>query len=263
MDLKDRAQYLYIQGEGGDGKSSLVHAVGSLFGRGYAPISSDTLSKRFGTASLEGVRLLEIADNNSSAFVTTSLFKRITGEQSIEAEHKNQDMRIIPLICKTVVTSNFPPDSSGNNADERRLMYVRVKKYSNPVDVSVLTAMKADGGEFLAYCDTQYRQWRVANPTSELPTSAQAKAVVAQASIRAESEEVFDGLFVYTGNKEDRLEASQARADIRKASAMYRNSVEREVVRKLRTLCGSTVPVHGKRYYVGIKAAGPNTLGAQ
>lgn len=254
FDLKqsDRSQYLYIHGEGEDGKSSLIYAVGSLFGRGHLPIDSQTLSARFGTSALEGVRFLELADSNAASFVSTTLFKRITGERKLNVEQKKEPLRVIPLHCMTAVTSNFPPQSQGNRADERRLVYVRVKRFEGKVDRSVAAAYETGAGDFVRYCDTVYRWWRMDHPNDEIPVGKEAQEAVKATSVRAEAEEIFNSLFATEGiDKTLFLVAADVREDIAKAAKPYRKQVELETIALLRERCGNATwcGSRGKGYF--------------
>ena len=122
-----RQNYLWLHGDGGQGKSSLARFLSELLGRAYrSEMVPDYSSKRFWTSGLVGSRLVVFPDCNEGSFVTTSLFKSCTGDDPVRIENKNEGVISLNLNCKFMFISNDDPTLSGSRANVRRLIYSEI-----------------------------------------------------------------------------------------------------------------------------------------
>lgn len=83
---------LFLEGKGNSGKSQLKLLTEMILGEeSYTAIDLEQLSTRFGAASLYNKRLAGSSDMSSSFVNHLSVFKQITGGDSIQVENKGKD----------------------------------------------------------------------------------------------------------------------------------------------------------------------------
>ncbi len=100
-----------LVGEGENGKSTFINLTRSLLGRGN--VSSETLhdleENRFRVASLFGKLANLCADIDDRALQFTSVFKKITGDDSLSAERKHQHPFDFDPFARLIFSANTPP----------------------------------------------------------------------------------------------------------------------------------------------------------
>jgi len=194
VEKSSNQQYVWINGEGGDGKGSLfrflVRAMGSA-GR------STTTPGRFGPSehySYQFVdkRLIAFPDNNSASFVQTGLFKALTGEDFLTVNQKFKDPYDVKLNAKIMFGSNHQPDISSQISDLRRLILCHITAPQPLEDGFRLTGrawedqLWAEGGDFLKYCIASYKEHCSDNePIACDMADAQAAAEVSEEPLEA------------------------------------------------------------------------------
>ena len=206
-----RQNYLWLHGSGGQGKSSLSKFLSQLFGKSYrSEMVPDQSSKRFWTSGLVGSRLVVFPDCNESFFVTTSLFKSLTGDDDIRIEYKNQHPMSIKLDCKFMFISNERPNISGSRADTRRIVYSEIlplTKETKLIPTNQYRALLyAERAEFINKCLQKYYQI-FPNHSDLSPENAAANESL-QALISDNEEylaEVFHEYFVIKDNYDQSL----------------------------------------------------------
>lgn len=122
-------QYLWMYGEGGDGKGALMRLFERLLGDAYVGLSTD--NPRW-TADCIGKRLGVFNDITNTAFPMKSAVKQITGGDRVTTERKYQHAVSVRLDVKFVFTTNKPLSVSSQAADLRRCIYVKFGKNSDP-----------------------------------------------------------------------------------------------------------------------------------
>lgn len=119
----DRSQYLWLYGEGSNGKSRISDFLMRLMGPVACPANIPSDSNRFWTASLIGKRLVVLGEAENYEFVNTSLLKQLTGDHYCACEVKNGPQFNASMICKLYFHSNKKPALDGSNASMRRAIY--------------------------------------------------------------------------------------------------------------------------------------------
>lgn len=119
----DRQQYVWLYGDGRNGKSSFATFLEQCLGQCYTSKDASTAynNKHF-TSNLVGKRLAVFTDSNSTSFVKGGLFKSLTGGDSVEVEAKYEQPISLKLPTKFMFLSNFFPEITGKEADQRRLI---------------------------------------------------------------------------------------------------------------------------------------------
>lgn len=123
--------YLFLGETGGEGKSTLIHAIQNLLGPdAYVTRSLQSLeSNRFATVDLQGRLALIDADMDTRPFKSIVTFKRIVTQDTIQAEYKGGEQFSFAPYCKVLMASNrVPVSQEGGHQWERRWSIIPFKK---------------------------------------------------------------------------------------------------------------------------------------
>jgi putative DNA primase/helicase len=130
----DRQQYLWMFGAGGDGKGAVLRFLAKIFEDAVAWETCDAASNQFWTFNIIGKRLVFFSDCDKPKFVTSGLFKSLTGDDWIRAEEKRKNVFYTKMKSKFIFASNHRPKINRTESDTRRLIYVEVDKVKGPRD---------------------------------------------------------------------------------------------------------------------------------
>lgn len=126
----DRSQYLWIYGNGGNGKTTIANIISKVFGQfvrfEHAPCTKFGEDK-FWTHGLLNKRLVVIDDCDRPEFVRSGLFKSITGTSRCRVEEKGKPAYDAEFTCKFFITSNEEPKISEETSDQRRIIFSKTK----------------------------------------------------------------------------------------------------------------------------------------
>jgi hypothetical protein len=156
----DRQQYLWIYGEGENGKSSLMRFLGRLLGPAY---HADEVPQghydKYWTSAFVGKRLVAFPDCNSPCFPRSAKFKGLTGSDAIRIEGKYDKAFSTTLDCKFVFLSNEELIISDEKADTRRAIYVKMGAIKGRPDPKYEEKLWAEAEQIVAYCLDIYRKY--------------------------------------------------------------------------------------------------------
>lgn len=125
----NRQQYLYIYGEGQDGKGALLRMLFELLGSAVQPMQPKEKGDRFWNFRAYGKRLLLFTDCGDTTYFMSPDFKALTGEDPLFFEEKGKmGFAAIPS-CKVLVASNVKPSISTQKSDLRRLIFATVRPF--------------------------------------------------------------------------------------------------------------------------------------
>ena len=79
----DRQQYVWIYGQGQNGKGALMRFLAKVLGHSYRSMQPPNGSDSHWTSALLGARLVAFPDCNAYGFPATGLFKSLTGGDSV------------------------------------------------------------------------------------------------------------------------------------------------------------------------------------
>lgn len=159
----ERQHYVWIQGEGRQGKGALGRFLQTLMGPSYrSEVPPDKNVDRFWTYNLIGARLVVFPDCEDSHFTTKGLCKSITGGDPIRVEEKGGKVSTATLDCMLLFLSQEKPYVSSEKADTRRIIYSRIgdlpegTRQINQATYDALLWDEAPG--FLFECRRRYRE---------------------------------------------------------------------------------------------------------
>lgn len=147
-----RQQYVWLVGSGGAGKSTLIRRLATLFGPSMATEYPPNSGDRFWTSGLIGKRLVIFPDMDSARFVTTGLFKALTGDDKVRIEFKGGAIINLTLPAKYLFSSNEEPGVTDNEADMRRIILCNMKPAERLQEGSYELNLQAEVERFISYC---------------------------------------------------------------------------------------------------------------
>ena len=124
------SQYLWLHGEGGDGKSSFLAAIAEFAGKRLAcSLNQQAIKSDFGLEECVGKRIVIISDVKTGLTVKSGLIHNLTGHDPIWVNRKNRPGITVTFNPVVWIASNEAPDVDFANQNEsRRCVYIRVRK---------------------------------------------------------------------------------------------------------------------------------------
>ena len=124
-------KFLMLLGNGGTGKSVIIHLFQKIIGlENCSSISLQDLNKRFYATGLFGKQLNACGDIPCKAMDNTDVVKKATGEDSIIYERKGQDAMQFISHAKLLFSSNDMPENLEEKSDAfyRRLLVLDMNR---------------------------------------------------------------------------------------------------------------------------------------
>jgi len=153
----DRQQYLYLYGDGQDGKGALLRMLFSLLGdEGSVSLAPKEKNDRFYNMRLFGKRLVMFPDCDDFEAFRTPHFKSMTGGDAIYFEPKGEaGFSAIPT-CKVIAASNSKPHISNQRSDLRRLIFCEVSPFAGDLEAKYEMRLLAEAKALVGYCKGTY-----------------------------------------------------------------------------------------------------------
>lgn len=130
-----RQQYVWMYGEGMNGKGTLMRLLYKALGHKAAMFTEAPAgSDKFWASTLVGKRLIMFEDCNHYGFPMTGLFKTLTGNDTIRSELKGKDSVNVPFDGMFMFASNEVPAISSQKSDTRRCIFVEMQAIEKEPD---------------------------------------------------------------------------------------------------------------------------------
>ncbi len=141
-------QYVWIHGEGGDGKSSLLNAIATFAGERLACSLGQTINSDFGLEDAIGKRMVILSDVKTGLSVKSQLIHNLTGHDPVSVNRKNKPIITVRLNPIVWIAANEAPDVNFDNRNEaRRCLYI--KMCEPPVEIQKKFYFLDDNGNFV------------------------------------------------------------------------------------------------------------------
>lgn len=187
FDEAQQHQYVWVYGQGNDGKGSINRFLAKVFGRAYRSKQPPAPSDKFWTYGLLGARLVVFPDCNAQGFTSSGLFKSLSGGDPIDVEAKGRMSFTARLNAKFLFLSNENPNISSEKADMRRIIYCEFLAGGGD-EPGFEDRLWAEGGAFLSTCVQEYL---VAHPRhTRIESDSEAIA-----NLVSQNEESYEQLF--------------------------------------------------------------------
>lgn len=128
-------QYIWLHGEGGDGKSSLLNAIREYCGPEMCcALTTDSTKSEFGLEETVGKRIVMFPDIQSGLSVKSGVIHKLTGHDLVPINRKNKPHISTHINCIVWMAANSAPDVNFSNANEaRRCIYIKMQE--PPIEV--------------------------------------------------------------------------------------------------------------------------------
>lgn len=253
----NRDQYVWLYGEGRNGKSSFLSLLKKIMGGAYANETPPQRGDNHWAETLIGKRVIAFPDCNSYGFPTTGQFKAMTGDNTITINPKGRARFEMKIDTKFIFMSNKFPSLSGGTADRRRAIYCEIDSFSSDA-IPTTTYDKMLWGEapgFLYQCVTHYKSLCPGGGT--IPTNN-----VLLDEIIEENEEDFHNFIAThiesTKNAEDKIPVEEMNRRIRNylvTKPMRVNDLKQFLGRNIRKQRFRTDDGKFPWYYIGVRWA--------
>lgn len=140
-------KFLIFKGQGGTGKSKLIHIAEEMVGyENRSSISMQQLNERFYPAMLLGKTLNACADIPSKAMEAVDGIKKATGEDSLFAERKGKDGFSFNSYAKLIFSANEIPINIEEKSEAlyRRMMIIKVERKPETINVYLKNELDAE-----------------------------------------------------------------------------------------------------------------------
>ncbi len=166
-----RQQYVWIYGDGMNGKGALIRAIQSVLGDVISSEQPPSRDSKHWTVGLMGKRLVVFPDCEDPSFARSGLFKSLTGEDRIRVEIKGGAILFMDMPTKFLFTSNKKPDISPIKADLRRIIFCPIKPVVHEIDNYEAT-LATEVPYFISACWHHYLQVTKGNPRAEIRSAS-------------------------------------------------------------------------------------------
>lgn len=124
-----RQQYLWLHGEGGDGKGSITRFLRRLFGPSYVALQThERMINQFYTSRMVGKRVGVFQDCHNPAFVQSEMFMMLSGGDPVFIEPKMVPGYTDDIPTMFIFASNDLPRITGSEAHMRRAVICTMRK---------------------------------------------------------------------------------------------------------------------------------------
>lgn len=156
VDQSNVQQYVWLYGEGNDGKGSIARFFKKVLAHLYSSQEPPSLNDRFWTYGIKDARLVVFEDCNNTSFVTSGFFKSLTGGDWVRGEIKGGAVLSLLIKAKYLFLSNEKPDISSERADNRRIIYCTATPFEGEQNAQYEAALWNEAGAFLFKCLAMY-----------------------------------------------------------------------------------------------------------
>lgn len=138
-------QYIWLHGEGGDGKSSFLNALRQYLGDNLACSLGQTMNSDFGLENAIGKRMVILSDVKTGLSVKSQLIHNLTGHDAVSINRKNKPIITTVLSPIVWIAANESPDVNFDVENEsRRCLYIKMRTPSKSV-LKKFSVLNEDG----------------------------------------------------------------------------------------------------------------------
>lgn len=160
FEVKNRSrQYLWLRGDGQDGKSVVLGVIREVFGMAATAINNSHIKtdSRFLYSTFYGKRVLLYPDCKNTKFGMTEIVRNCTSGDPVLVEFKNQTPFSAVIRVKLFVASNARPAFTSQAADTSRIIYIEVAPTKTKDDPEWEARLSNELPQFLWSCRNAYK----------------------------------------------------------------------------------------------------------
>lgn len=169
-----RQQYPWLCSDGGTGKGAMLRVLRKIFKQAFAAKQVPHVDDKHWTAGLLDKRLVAFPDCNNASFITSGLFKNLTGDDPVDINPKFKAPFTADLTCKFIFLSNRKPMVQDLSADLRRIILCEMTdpgELSSEAITGYEEKLWSECGYFLSTCVNLYQERNKNHGPIEVETS--------------------------------------------------------------------------------------------
>lgn len=165
-------QVLYMQGEGGDGKSQVLKVIEEFYGN-YASLDRKSIDSEFVGSQIFGKGLLTIPDCKSPSIIGSELIHRVTGGDTLMINTKFMTPFTAKCYAKVWINSNDKAQIRNVRNEKSRIIYLEVSEPKGKKDkINWTNELRKELPVFIAQCRRVYEDNRIeGEPNIPIPES--------------------------------------------------------------------------------------------
>jgi hypothetical protein len=254
----DRQQYLWIKGEGQDGKGATIRFLHKCLKAAAFNSEVPEQNDMFWNASLPGKRLIIFADCRAPKFPASPKFKMISGGDAIPIREMHKTLYLSEINCKFMFASNIFPEITGQKSDQRRAIICEIADTDAPMSSTYENEMWAEEAPYIVgWCLDEYK--RLCPNNEHIPVDKEPGEAIAS----AESSDVCALFYEHFRIEKGGFVSSEEM--IRVFEHRYKNQAEAKI-RKFRQWLYSYHKIKtgeklgGRRGYLGVQFKDGNAI---
>lgn len=194
----NRQQYVWLYGEGNNGKGALMRFLQKCFGPAFLSTEPPERDDKFWNINLLDKRLVAFPDCNNHRFPVSQKFKMISGDDPIFMRPLFKQGFSATISCKFIFGSNDKPSISSQCSDTRRVIYCEMGPIVNEIDPEYEQKLWTEAPVVIGTCIEEYK--RTYKDHRPIKTDENVLGAVIDES-EAELEAVFrENFLLYSGN---------------------------------------------------------------
>jgi hypothetical protein len=161
-----REQWLWMYGNGDDGKGTILEFLYDIYGDAYTPGETNHKGNKHWKANFLGKRIVGFADCSDTKFFTSDTMKSLTGDSYHVIDPKGEKPYTARLDCKFIAASNKPLELGAGKADVKRALIASFRTIEDGQLISkqeVLRRLREEAPAFLTACKKLYLEKRTHN----------------------------------------------------------------------------------------------------
>lgn len=216
-------QVLWLQGNGHDGKSTVLDAISEIYGRKYiASLTQDSTSSQFFFSQVYGKRFVAYGNNTNQRLISIGKIQSLTGNDAVPIEFKGEASFTHNVFARLLVCSNDSPaiDFEKSNESSRIIrLFIKRNKTDYSGDPTWKDKLIKEAPQFLYRCKQEYAKLFPKRTNMDLRAVPQLWETMLL-ECGSEESSVVDEFYKYelnvTGKAEQYLEKAQLKTELAK-----------------------------------------------
>jgi hypothetical protein len=167
-----RQNYIYLKGEGGDGKGSIVRTLNRVTGDVYSITKPPAEDNKHAAVEFERSMIVAITDLRNMPFMRSELLLAFTGDDDMNFDHKGKQPYSAKPAGRLLVCSNRYLVIGIQDSEQRRAQYGEMPKRKTPIkrDTKFENRLFDQFPGFIWKCKQKFEALGI-DPGEEIPQS--------------------------------------------------------------------------------------------
>lgn len=160
--INEGRQVLWLQGNGHDGKSTVIEALSQIYGERYMmALTKESTSSQFFYADVYGKRFVTYGNCANGRLISDSKIQSLTGADSVPIQYKGETSFFARIYARLIVGSNISPEIDFYKSSEKsRIIRLEVQKSKGYSGDATWRSKLVEEGPYLLYrCKKAYEKY--------------------------------------------------------------------------------------------------------